>query len=337
MPVPSKGNLVMTSLLALTAAVLIAAEPARTESSRKPNPFAPSLPQLTDEEEAELDRIIDRFILFDTGKLKGEEGKKALADFQKLGPEATFALIRGLNRAAAIESSCPAVVIGKKLNTILRSTTDAELLEFARENIGIGVEQSRHMGVIKDLRAIAIFRKRDVQNRTATVRANPNPPATVIKSSKVMSNAELAKAVENTSGSQLRPLLIELSKRSGEEVIDGLAFATLSLETDTKQLASDLLGSYLAKQTPALLKDKLKDGRATVRAHAARAIGSKGVRYGGDVIDLLKDDDADVRQAAHETLVKLSKGTDFGPEADAAEADRDQAIRKWRDWLSKQR
>lgn len=326
----------MTSMLALTAAVLIAAEPARTENPRKPHPFAPSLPQLTDEEEAELDRIIDRFILYDTGKLKGEEGKKALADFQRLGPEATFALIRGMNRAAAIESSCPAVVIGKKLNSILRSTSDAELLEFARENIGIGVEQSRHMGVIKDLRTVAILRKRDLQNRTATVRANPSP-ATVIKSSKVMSNAELAKAVENTTGSQLRPLLIELSKRTGEEVIDGLAFATLSLETDTKQLASDLLGSYLAKQTPSQLKDKLKDGRASVRAHAARALGSKGVRHGSDVVDLLKDDEADVRQAAHEALVRLSKGTDFGPEADAAEADRDQAIRKWRDWLAKQR
>src|SRR5690349_1375375 len=103
-----------SAMLSLALAALLAAEPAKTEKPRPPHPFAPSLPQLTDDEEAELDRIIDRFILFDLGKLKGEEGKKALADFQKLGPDATFALIRGMNRAAAIESSCPAVVIGKK-------------------------------------------------------------------------------------------------------------------------------------------------------------------------------------------------------------------------------
>lgn len=166
----------MTSpILALALAVLLQADSsARTEPLRKPHPFAPSLPQLSDAEEEQLDRIIERFVLYDLGKLKGEEGKKALFDFQKLGPEAVFALIRGLNKAAAIESSCPAVVIAKKVNSILRSTNDVELLEFARENIGIGVTQSRHMGVLKDLRAGAIVRKRDVVNKS-TIKTSPSP------------------------------------------------------------------------------------------------------------------------------------------------------------------
>jgi hypothetical protein len=115
-------------LLGVLLCLNAAAEP---KEPRKPNPFAPSLPLLTQEEEKELDRIIDRFMQYDIGRLQGEEGKQALRDFEKLGPEATFALIRGLNRAAEIDHTCPALVIAKKLSRILMASTDEQLLEFA--------------------------------------------------------------------------------------------------------------------------------------------------------------------------------------------------------------
>jgi len=137
--------------------------PTRSVSQTKANPFAPSLPYLTPKEEAALDQIIDRFILFDTGLLKGEEGKKAQADFKQLGVEAIPALIRGMNKAAKIEHSCPAVTIAKKLAAYLKTTNDPELLEFARENIGAGVTQSRHLGVLRDLRLACTMRKRAVE------------------------------------------------------------------------------------------------------------------------------------------------------------------------------
>src|SRR5262245_36831053 len=147
----------MTStLLTFTLAVVIAADPPRP---REPNPFAPSLPQLTDAEEEQLDKVIDRLIQQDIGALGGAEAKKARDDFDKLGPEAIPALIRGLSRAAAIEGSCPAVVIARKLDRMLQSSRDPELLQFAFENIGLGVKQSRHLGVIKDLRFNVMLRK----------------------------------------------------------------------------------------------------------------------------------------------------------------------------------
>src|SRR5262249_60044157 len=112
------------TFVGLALAFLLPGEP-----PRQPHPLAPSLPQLADQEEERIDKIIDRFILYDTGKLHGAEAKQALTEFQKLGPEATPALLRGLNRAAAIEHSCPALVIAKKLARILNATTDVELLE----------------------------------------------------------------------------------------------------------------------------------------------------------------------------------------------------------------
>jgi hypothetical protein len=129
------------------------------KTPRRPNPLAPSLPETTDAEEEEFDRIIDRFIEADIGKMRGPGAKQAVADFQRLPPEATFALIRGLNKSAKIDHSCPAVTIAKKLAGTLRTTRDPMLLDYARENIGSGIERSRHMAVLKDLKVTASARK----------------------------------------------------------------------------------------------------------------------------------------------------------------------------------
>src|SRR6516162_845753 len=68
----SPGIAAMTpTVLALTA-VLFAADPAPdAKPMRKPHPLAPSLPELTKEEEEKLDDIINRFIRADTGQLQG--------------------------------------------------------------------------------------------------------------------------------------------------------------------------------------------------------------------------------------------------------------------------
>src|SRR5262245_20447441 len=95
------------SLTLLTAAFLSLAADPSADKPRPPNPSAPTLPLLTKEEEDNLDAVIDRFILADTGQTKGEEAKAAVKEFNALGPEAVFALIRGLNRAAVADQSCP--------------------------------------------------------------------------------------------------------------------------------------------------------------------------------------------------------------------------------------
>jgi hypothetical protein len=63
----------MTSTLLTLTLVLIAAEPEK--SPRKPSGIAPSLPALTREEEDKLDAIVDRLIMADIGRLRGEEAR----------------------------------------------------------------------------------------------------------------------------------------------------------------------------------------------------------------------------------------------------------------------
>jgi hypothetical protein len=317
--------------------------PERTETPRKPNPLAPSLPELTEEEEDKLDKTIDRFIQYDTGKLKGAEGKKALEDFNKLGPEAIPALIRGLNRAAKIDHSCPAVTIAKKLTRMLSATKDTELLEFARENVGAGITQSRHMGVLRDLRVLCMVRKRQVINSGTTVARNaptlkgPSAPSGAPKDKGLggMSITELVEAAGKERGSRLKMVLTELGKRRGDEVIGALGSAAASYEGDIQQLARELLTKQLSNLSNTALKEKLKDDRAEVRATAARVVSSKGLHFERELIDFLTDEEAGVRQAGHDALVQLNKGTDFGPKANATEAERKEAVEKWRTWLAK--
>jgi hypothetical protein len=150
--------------ISLVAGLMLCAEPPaekpsdQTPTPRKRHPFAPSLIETTKEEEAKFDKIIDRFILADTGKLKGPEFKQAMEDFDKLPPESIFALIRGMNKAATINHSCPALTIAKRLHKQLRVSNDVELLTFSRQNIGAGVERSQHADAIKDLR-LAVGRR----------------------------------------------------------------------------------------------------------------------------------------------------------------------------------
>jgi hypothetical protein len=164
------------TLLTLALTVLAAGGDPLPGRTREPNPFAPSLPLLTDEEEAHLDDVINRFIQYDSGQLAAEDGKKARQDFEKLGPEAIPALIRGLNEAARIEHSCPAVTIAKKLGRMLMASDDTELLQYARENVGAGITRSRHLAVLRDLRTACMLRQNQVARLAA---AGPKaPPST---------------------------------------------------------------------------------------------------------------------------------------------------------------
>jgi hypothetical protein len=318
-----------TTFLTITLAAFLSADP---DTPRKPSPIAPSLPELTDEEEEKLDGIIDRFIEADVGKLRGDDYKKALGEFDKIGPEGIPALIRGLNKAAAIEGSCPAVVIAKKLSKMLATSEDQELLQFARENIGAGVAKTRHAAVLQDLRVACMVRKgalaREAKNRPTT----PSSPGSTDKGLRSMSVDDLAKAAGSERGTRLKDVLRELETRKGEESIAALGSAASSYEGDVRDLARSLLEKNLVRQGVRVIKERTRDDRAEVRAAAARVIASKNLKLGGELIDLLGDDNAGVREAAHTALVKLSKGTDHGPAKNATAEERDEAIKKWRAW-----
>src|SRR5262249_13446956 len=158
----------------------------------------------------------------------------------------------------------PAVIIAKKLATFLRATNDADLLQFARENVGIGVTKSKHMGVIKDLRVACMIRKNQLAKQSTTLRTQPadNPLRN-------LTIKQLAEATAGEPGPRLKQAIIELERRRGDEAIAALgsAAATVS-DNEMKQYARKALERSLSRLGPAALKEKLKDDRSEVRAAA---------------------------------------------------------------------
>jgi len=327
----------MTTILTLTVALLLPGDPAAPSTTpRKPNPFAPSLPLLAEKEEEELDQIIDRFIDFDTGKLHGEEGKQALAEFRRLGSESIPALIRGMNRAAKIDGSCPALTIAKKLRSLFAASNDRQLMDFARENIGAGITRSRHMSVIKDLKFYCLMRKRAIPE-DAVIPA-PAPPLVRVSSLRSVSASQLLLEAAGTDGELKRDqLLQELQGRPRDEFLAEVGkVAADADDAKARRLARAELRRYLSRQSSAVVKKLLQHEQVEVRIAAAEVAGTKGYHFESSLIDLLTSDNADLRQTAHKSLVRLSKGTDLGPDDEASAADRAKAARKWREWLANQ-
>jgi hypothetical protein len=318
-----------TTLLALALALPLAQERYSPPlSERKPHPLAPSLPQLTRDEEDDLDRIIDRFMKADIGLLRGDEAAKAKRDFDKLGPESIPALIRGLNRAALIEHSCPVVVIGTKLHRMLQTSNDLELLEFARDNIGSGVGRTTHSGFVQDLRFRTTLHKNTLASQMTTLRGPKLP--------KYMSLAELTGEASTAQGPRLKQVLLELEGRRGPEVLGGLSVAATNSDADIQKLSRDLMDKHLSRQSANTVKERLKDENVEIRKAALRVAGAKHPSLTGNVIDLLTDAQADVRETAHQSLARQSR-EDFGPNPDATTQEREQAQQRWREWWGKKR
>jgi hypothetical protein len=307
---------------------------------REPHPFAPSLPKLTEKEDKDIADIVDRFIDQDIGKLKGAAGAKAIADFKTLGPEATFALLDGLNRAANMEDSCPVVLIAKRINLIIRASKDRELLEFLRENIGNDVTAKRHVNVLKDLRVGCMLRKSELQRIDIAMGGKKTPSVAPAKNKEKpprdLSTPELITATRKEKGEALKPLLVELGSRKGEEILETLAVVANADDKANQQLAKTLLTEALGRQNTDELKQSLEKGAPPVRAAAARAIAAKGLQLVVELIAALDDAEDTVRQAARQALVQLAdRQADYGPEAGATPNQRSNAQVLWKTYWQK--
>ena len=87
----------------------------------------------------QYDRVIEDFIDYDLGQLRGRAGWAARDRLMALGPDAVPALVRGLNRSAAIHASCPVGVLAGKLMQVLRESGDPTWKQFAVDHLGEGV------------------------------------------------------------------------------------------------------------------------------------------------------------------------------------------------------
>jgi hypothetical protein len=134
----------------------------------------------------------------------------------------------------------------------------------------------------------------------------------------------------------------QLMRRQREMIED--QFVPVMHELQERQLTRQLyqqasLGLHVRKlmaEMPETLRQQLKDDDPLVRLLAVIAVGRRHLHLEADLIACLKDPQPAVRDAAHQALVRVGRGTDLGPVPDATIRQRDAAFQRWRDWLAQQ-
>lgn len=315
--------MVQTALIMIVLPSLVGQAPA---PFRLPHPLAPTLPHLSDKEEDELDALIDRFMLFDIGRLPGPEGLKARKDFEVLKSDAIPALLRGLARSARLDHDCPVTVIAKKLRELLRSTTDRQLLEFARDESD-AVDLRKHRGVITALKV-------GITGQLAALdRANiPAPPAFRDPRLAALKVDDIRKklAANPSNPDWAHALLGELAGRDEPGALEVLAMGAGNTYPNVRLVGRKHLADWMAKRPPAQLGTLLAHEQSEVRrAAAVRLLASKD-SAAADAINLLADPVPAVRQAVHSELVRQAK-KDLGAPGDKTET-QSQAVDAWKTW-----
>ena len=295
---------------------------------REPNPLAPSLPLLSDAEEARYDKIVNQFIKYDLGQLPGAEGLKAKNDFLKLTSESIPALFRGLQISSKLEHSCPVAMISQKLKSFLLKSEDDELLDFARDELTSALEGSRHAPLLQDMRLGVTLRRKVVL---------ANKPA-VPKWLLSMTVAEMLKSLQEEENQQKHKLMAqELGRRGDHESLQGLGLFAVSFYPEVKEPSIKLLQEKMRKLKIGEMQEFLKDTNPLLRQKAAEAMGNlKATKGAEDLVPLLLDANGGVQKAAREALVKIGAGKDFGP----IDFSNSESVRKsqseWKRWLTEQ-
>lgn len=308
--------------------LLIMGQTVPITGKREPNPLAPSLPLLSDAEEARYDKIVNQFIKYDLGQLPGAEGLKAKNDFLKLTSESIPALFRGLQISAKLEHSCPVAMISQKLKSFLLKSEDDELLEFARDELTSALEGSRHAPLLQDMRLGLTLRRKVVL---------ANKPA-VPKWLLTMTVAEMLKSLQEEENQQKHKLMAqELGRRGDYESLKGLGLFAASFYPEVKEPSIKLLQEKMRKLKVGEMQEFLKDTNPLLRQKAAEAMGDLKVIKGAEnLVPLLLDANAGVQKAAQEALVKIASGKDFGP----VDFSNPESVRKsqleWKRWLTEQ-
>ncbi len=245
-----------------------------------------AIPRLTPAQENQLDRMVELFISYDThGPLAlsmkplppylGEASQRLVLN---VGPEGIPALVRGINKALAIQSSCPSGLMSRRLKDLVQQCNDPIMLDYVINNLGVGL-----------------------------------PPSHI---------SQIAKH------NHIVPIRETCMQRKAE-----LIFTQLAAE---RQAAIQQLVAKITELSDADLKAALSHRLADARLAALYVVAQKRLHCEDALIERLVDPDSRVTQLARQCLIRLARGTDFGPPpvADAADLLRSQA--RWKKWWQQQ-
>jgi len=291
--------------------------------------------------ETAIDGVVNRFIAYDIGQLRGQPGLMANQQFRALtGYKAIPALTRGVNKAARIRSSCPIIVISNKLSKFISTCKHKPALKYVAKNLN-SKGNVFYGNYVENVRRQAVLRLKQIEKISPDVKSKEGQALDSSEDNQVpkrpvekWSRQELKNSIAASTGDTLVQVLQELEKRKGVEYTRILSDSIPELSGADQRIARGLLSQRMLRMKAGTLANKLRDRDAEVRAAAVIAVGYKGIPVYDQLIDLLLDSNRQVVNNAHQVLTKMT-GQDFGPEQGDSILKRVSAVKKWKKWLEK--
>lgn len=103
-----------------------------------------------------------------------------------------------------------------------------------------------------------------------------------------------------------------------------------------QQASLNIFLDKLVIESPAALQKQLKSNNTLIRLVVLSAIARRHLHVEEDLIERLGDSHPAVQEAAHAALVRVARGTDFGPIPGASQRGIERSIDKWKHWLALQ-
>jgi hypothetical protein len=207
--------------------------------------------------------------------------------------------------------------LSDRLTTLVRGTNDVYVIDY----------------VLQNLVSVPVPGK-----GPANAGRNPKRPPNPIDADKPLVAPDLPPYL-------LKPLQAALEKKLYLTWLP-LARVQTALQTQELQLVTMEQTAWLqdrlnerrsrAPVEDARLAEQLRDADPSTRLEALIAVAIQRPHREGEVIELLNDKEPEVRLAARQVLVRLARGTDFGPRAAAGHKERLQAVRRWKEWWAAQ-
>lgn len=204
--------------------------------------------------------------------------------------------------------------LSAKLTSLVEAADDPCLMTYSVMNLGAGVPpptNKSNLGFARRLQSL----------RMQLVRKWFSPMGPVARRKRQLQ--ELIQRQQDVVRRRREKELLDIQERKLAEEL----FQRSSLEVFVRKLPDE------PEDT---LRRDLQDDSPLARLLVVHTIGRRRLHLETELIERLGDAHPAVRQAAREALVRIARGTDFGPSARASKGAIARSTEKWRQWLALQ-
>jgi hypothetical protein len=212
--------------------------------------------------------------------------------------------------------------LSAKLTSLVEAADDPYVLNYAFTNLAVNIPD--------DQRGFA-SRIRSVRNHLFTAWFQGHSPL-----------GRLKRLQKEMVREQVRMQLL-LQDRRREQQREQQEIALLNREEQKlavqlfQQSTLNVLVRQVVSAKPEVLDLHITDNNPLIRLLVVHTIGWRHLHREVALIERLNDPDPVVREAAHAALVRVARGTDFGPISGASPILVARSIEKWQQWLALQK